>query len=326
MLFSLFLAALTAASAQDIAVATSSVMPTYLALAPSLHDFSRFADGGPDGNWFVGFNNAWIVKLPAAPQGEFAKAYIGARLGRAKTRPNPNKPWVRELIDGKIYMGVSQTPAFSSEQSFFLAETSDLGVEGDPQSFVEGIGPADWFWTEVPLTLVSNSRPNYLIIWSPSKYLVGASSAPIIAGAADEEGASHETRAWNNHSILGVPPRTPVGALETPLNNMSPALAIKLVPAAESEVSVGDFSLQRLAKRSILQFSVACTDLAEAWIEISRDQLDWTRATRYQRKQPFLFSIGNAQLQPGSFVRAAARDSLGKVGHSEALAVPYAAR
>ena len=105
---------------------TSTILPTYLSLAASVNDFGRFADSGSDANWFIGFNNAWIIKLPPAPLGDFSRAFIGAKIGRAKTRPNVDKPWLRELIAGKVYMGVSQTPSFTAEQSFFLAETSDL--------------------------------------------------------------------------------------------------------------------------------------------------------------------------------------------------------
>lgn len=324
MIFSL-LAVLSVAAFSQVDISTSAVMPTYLSLAPSVNDYTRFADGGPDGNWYVGFNNAWIVKLPPAPAGEFSRAFIGAKLGRAKTRPNANKPWVRELIEGRVYMGLSATAAFTSEQSYFLADMKDLPVEGDPQAVVDGVGSAEWFWAEVPVAQINFGKPNYLIIWSPSKYLVRASSSPILAAAAVDE-AGGEPRAWNNRSILGVPPRTPVGSLETPITNMSPALAIKLVPAAESEVSVGDFSLQRLSKRTLVQFSVAGTDVAEAWVETSRDQLDWSRASKTLRQQPYVFSLPNTLLQPGTFVRGAARDSLGKVGQSEATAVPYGAR
>ena len=328
MLFSLLFAAAhlaSVASAQEVSVATSSVMPTYLSLAPNINEFIRFADGGPDGNWYVGYNNAWIVKLPAAPAGDFSHAYIGAKVGRAKTRANPNKPWLRERLEGRLYMGLAQSPAFSSEQSFFLVDAVDLPLEGDAQSFAEGIGASDWFWTEVPLSLVSFKQPNYLIIWSPSKYFVRASSSPILAGAAVEDAPEGgEAHAWNNHSIVGVPPRSPSGALETPLNNMSPGLAIKLVPNAESEVSVGDFALQRVGKRVVVQFSVAGTDISEAWIETSRDQLDWTRASHYRRMQPFIFSLHGEKLTPGTFLRAVARDSLGKVGYSDAIGIPYA--
>lgn len=326
MLPALLLAVALPAAAQDVPVSTSSVMPTYLSLAPSINDFTRFADGGPDYNWYVGFNNAWIVELPPAPQGEFAHAYIGARIGRAKTRAKADKPWLRELIQGQVYMGISQNAGFSSEQSFFLADTADISVEPDPQSVVENLGPAEWFWAEVPLSAVSSTKPNYLIIWSPSKYLVRASSAPILAAAGVEDAQGREPRAWNNRSILGVPPRTPNGALETPLNTLSPALAIKLVPNAESEVSVGDFSLTRAGKKGVVQFSVAGTDIAEAWVESSRDQLDWTRVSRFARKQPFIFSLPSERLAPGTFLRGAARDSLGKLGTSDPLGIPYAPR
>jgi hypothetical protein len=124
------------------ALSTSAIVPTILTLAPSVHDYGRFADGGPDANWYIGFNNAWIVKLPPAPAGDFARAFIGARIGRAKTRPNAQKPWVRETIPGKVYIGISQTPAWSSEKSFFLAETSDIPAEPDPQASVDGVGAA----------------------------------------------------------------------------------------------------------------------------------------------------------------------------------------
>src|SRR5208282_1324933 len=118
------------------ALSTSVVVPTYVTLAPTVHDYTRFADGGPDANWYIGFNNAWIVKLPAAPRGEFPHAFIGAKIGRAKTRPTPGKPWLRESLPGKVYIGISPTASWSSEQSFFLAETADVPAEADPQERV----------------------------------------------------------------------------------------------------------------------------------------------------------------------------------------------
>ena len=37
---------------------------TFRSLAENLNDCGRFSDSGPDSGWYVGFNNAWIVKLP----------------------------------------------------------------------------------------------------------------------------------------------------------------------------------------------------------------------------------------------------------------------
>lgn len=320
------LAAAACAAAADVSITTSSVLPTYVALSPNLNDFIRFADGGSDANWYVGYNNAWIVKLPAAPMGEFARAFLGAKVGRAKTHPNEDKPWIREVIPGKIYMGISQNPSFTSEQSFFLAETGDLPLEADPQAHIDGVGAGEWIWTEVPLAQVSFSRPNYLAIWSPTEYFVRAASAPILAAAAVDDAGSRETSAWNNHSISGVPPRNPVTALETPLATISPALAIKLVPAGETEIEVAAFSSTRIGRRYLLAFSTAGENLAEAWVESSRDRLDWNRLTRIRRRQPFTFSVPVEKYPPaGSYLRGAARDVLGNLGYGEPFPIPYAA-
>ncbi|MBI3551136.1 MAG: hypothetical protein HY077_01345 [Elusimicrobia bacterium] len=323
----LALGAGTASAQPTPAASSTTALPLYLSLSPNINDFMRFASGGPDSNWYIGFNNAWIVKLPAAPMGDYTRAYIGAKIGRAKTRPNANKPWLREIIDGKVYMAISQSPSFASEQSYFLAAASDIPAEPDPQTFVEGVGEAQWFWSEVPISAVSFTRANYLIIWSPTKYFVRASSSPILAAAsAEDSGASPETRAWNNHSITGVPPRNGAAALETPLNTIYPALAIKLISPNDDEISVADFSLSRVGRNAIAQFAVGGDDVIEAWVETSRDQLDWQRLSKLRREPPYLFTLSPEKIAPGNFLRGAAMDSSGNVGHSETFAIPYAPR
>lgn len=331
MIISYFaLAAALAASAADglpTALSTSSIVPTIVTLAPSVHEYERFADGGPDANWYAGFNNAWIVKLPPAPPGDFARAFIGAKLGRAKTRPVAGKPWLREVIPGKVYAGVSGTPAWTSEQSFFLAETRDIPAEADPQARVDGIGGGEWFWAEVPLAQISFTQPNYLIVWSPTNYFTKASSAPILA-AADIEN-SGETRAWLNRSIQGVPPRAKGSSLETPLNTLAPAIAIKLVPPGPDEpaVSVADFTAARVGKSVVVRFSAAGEDIVDAWVEASRDQLEWQRVSRLVRRPPYTFSLpADKAPLPGTYLRGAARDSSGAVGTSEGYMIPYAPR
>jgi hypothetical protein len=332
MIFSHIILALAlpaaAADGLPVALSTSPIVPTYITLAPTVHDYGRFADGGPDDNWYVGFNNAWIVKLPPAPRGEFARAFIGAKIGRAKTRPNGNKPWVRELIPGKAYMAINQVPAFPNDRSFFLAETADMPTEPDAQARVEGVGSGEWFWAEVPLNMVSFNSGNYLAIWSPTNWFTRASSAPILAGADVEDPATaRETRAWNNRNIMGVAPRSTTGALQTPINNIAPALAIKLIPPAPDEpaVNVAEFAAARVGSKVVARFSAAGEDVAEGWVEASRDQLDWTRVSRISRKPPYFFTIPPSRAPAaGTWLRGAARDVSGQVGYSEAWMVPYA--
>ena len=322
-------AALLARAADGLptVLSTSSIVPTIVSLAPTVHDYERFADGGPDANWYVGFNNAWIVKLPPAPAGDFARAFIGAKIGRAKTRPVDGKPWMREIIPGKVYAGVSQTAAWTSEQSFFLAETRDIPAEADPQARVDGVGASEWFWAEVPLTQISFTAPNYLIVWSPTNYFTRASSAPILAAAEIDE-PGRETRAWLNRSVMGVPPRSAGTSLETPLNTLAPAIAIKLVPPGPDEpaVSVADFTVARMGKRVVARFSAAGEDVAEGWVESSRDRLEWARVSRIQRKPPYAFSIPAEKAAPGTFLRGVARDISSATGASDGVMIPYAPR
>lgn len=332
MIFShiLLALALPAAAADGLALSlsTSPIVPTFVTLAPTVHDYGRFADGGPDDNWYVGFNNAWIVKLPPAPKGDFARAFVGAKIGRAKTRPNRDKPWVRELIPGKVYIAINQVPAFPNDRSFFLAETADIPTEPDPQSRVEGVGSGEWYWAEVPLSMVSFNADNYLAIWSPTNWFTRASSAPILAAADIEDPSlARETRAWNNRAIMGVAPRSTTGALQTPINNIAPAIAIKLVPPAPDEpaVNVAEFAAWRAGSKVVARFSAAGEDIAEGWIEASRDQLDWTRISKIVRKPPYMFSIpGPKAPGGGTFLRGAARDISGQTGYSDAYMVPYA--
>jgi hypothetical protein len=301
-------------------VGESGAMPVYMSLADSIHDFGRFADGGSDSNWFVGFNNAWVVKLPPAPEGRWARVFIGAKLGRAKTVPRKDKPWEHRILPGKVYIGVSQRPAFSSEQSFFLADTADIPVEAHESLYLPGIGQSEWFWAEVPRTLVSSERPNYLIVWSPNREFRSAETSPILAAADSSRGG--EPRAWNNHTISGVPPRQEEGALPVPIT-LKPGLAIKLVPASATRVSVSGFSAETNPDGVLGRFSAEGRDVELAWVESSQDQLEWTRVSPYRRSPPYVFRLSyEAVAGKGSWMRGRARDGWGNEGGSAPLFVP----
>src|SRR5438552_1865059 len=68
-------------------VAQTSDYPVFVAQIPNPNDYVLFANSGWDGNWYVGYNNGWVKKLPAVPNGNYARAYLGAKLGRMKTLP-----------------------------------------------------------------------------------------------------------------------------------------------------------------------------------------------------------------------------------------------
>ena len=138
-----------------------------------------------------------------------------------------------------------------------------------------------------------------------------------------------ETRAWLNRSISGVPPRLRGASLETPLNTLAPAIAIKLVPPGPdgAAVSVADFGVAHAGKHVIVRFSAAGEDVAEGWVEASRDQLEWQRVSRIQYRPPYMFSLPPEKAPvPGSFLRGVARDISGALGVSAGYMIPYAPR
>jgi hypothetical protein len=304
----------------DTADVAEGDVPTFVSLGESLRDFKRFANGGPDSNWYIGFNNAWIVKLPPAPEADFKRAFIGAKIGRAKTRPRRGRRRERQAIPGKIYMAISPRPAFSSSGSYFLTETGDIPREVNEKMDIEGTGEARWFWKEVPLGRISTTEPNYLIIWSPTRTFKDAKTAPILAAAQSRQG--EEQRAWINNQLQGVAPRSTSRTLQVPIS-LKPALAIKLVPEPGGEVVVSDLSTRPSEKDVIVEFSTEGKNLAAAWVEISTDELAWRRITREQRVPPFAFRVSRELIPTkGAYIRGAARDILAVEGRSDNMFLP----
>lgn len=310
-----FIAYPRAQSFADNRAATTNALPIFISLVENINDFGRFADGGPDENWYVGFNNAWIVQLPSIAPGQYDRVFIGAKLGRAKTRQKHGRPWEREIIPGKIYVGISQTPFFSHDQSFFLVETPDIPLEPDARTYIQGSGQSQWFWAEIPRNLASFSKPNYLIVWSPTENFNSAATAPILAAAAERAAAGSAPHAWVNRSIQGVPPRKDSGNPGNPLSQLAPALAMKLVAPNDASVLVSDCSVERGETQFRISFSVFAENPEKAWLEISPDQLDWERLSKILRQPPYIFSVPLDQIPArGAYLRGVARDMLGNEG------------
>ncbi|MFH1620384.1 MAG: hypothetical protein ABIG11_10855 [bacterium] len=299
--------------------AIKAPVPTYLSINPDLNEYYLYADGGWDGHWYVGYNSCWIVKLPPAAPGNYSRTFMGAKLGRAKTTSVAGNAWEKAPLPGKIYMSLSQSPSFSSEQNYFLTEAADIPFEPSPNDNVRGTGPSEWFWAEVPLSQVSSEKPNYLAIWSSSEYFTSSSSSPIIAGA--ETQARQET-VWLNRSVRGVPPRDAENALEIPVFYLQPALAIKMIPPNEYKVLLKGFMASISASNVVTSFSAIGQDIRGAWMEISHDKFDWQRISRVLARPPYSFTFDRTQLPSDLYyLRAAAVDSLENTGYSREITV-----
>lgn len=293
-------------------------LPVYLSELSNLNDYSVFANGGWDGNWYVGFNACWMEEIPQPPEGEYDKVFVGAKLGRAKTRRVPGRPiWEKEAIPGLIYIAVSSTPAWKSNQQYFLASSEDIPLEPDAENALEGVGESRWFWAEVPKETINFDGPNYVALWSPSEYFVSVASSPIIAGGW----GSKKANSWISNDTKGYPPNKPEDATKTAITVFEPAIAMKLVPAGatqELKVSVASIKEGRdktSNKTFILEINGKNID--RAWLEISADGKKWEKIGRAAYSVPYMLTLLGDKMPEGKIkVRACVSDVWGDRAYS----------
>ena len=298
--------------------ARSAPVPAYFAPERNLNRYYLYADGGFHADWYVGYNNCWVIKLPPVPTGGYAKAFIGAKLGRAKIKSWPNS-WDTDPIPGKIYMALNQAPTFNSDHTYFLVDAADLPREPLPNDSLDGVDSSRWLWAEVPLSRVSAEKDNYLALWASSRYFISASSAPILAAAMSQGGGED---VWLNRSIKGNAP-SGEGVLETPISGIKPAMAVKLVPVNGYKVLIKGFSAELTDEEIGVSFTAIGEDIRSAWLEVSYDKFDWQRVTRYFFRAPYFWTFGRAAISKDMFyLRAAAVDSLENIGYSMEITVP----
>lgn len=297
-----------------------SPVPVYTALVKDMSRFYMYANGGFNADWYVGYNNCWIVRLPPMAVGAYSKAFIGAKIGRAKIMSWPMS-WDKSVIPGKVYLAISQKPEFGADNMYFLIDSADLPLEPLPNDTLDSIDSAQWFWTEVPLSRISAEKPNYLAAWSSSRYFISSSSAPIIAAAPSDD---TDENVWLNRAIKGNPPSGD-GVLETPISGLKPAIAIKLVPKNDYRVIIKGFQAELDDDRVLISFSAIGEDIRAAWIELSYDKFDWQKTGRLLFRAPFFLSFGRDELSKDMFyLRAAAVDGLENIGYSKEIIIPAA--
>jgi hypothetical protein len=260
-----------------------------------------------------------MEELPPAPISVYRKAYIGVKLGRAKTQMVAGKPqWEKEPIPGSIYVALSSTPAWKGAEKYFLADSRELPVEADPENAQTGVGEARWFWAEVPLTAVSTSAPNYVAVFSPSEYFVSTASSPIIAAGW----GSQKVNTWMNTDVRGYAPMRASDALKTPITVFEPAIAMKLIPALGTEKTIKvliDHIADGRAKTADKVFvaDIAGDGIERAWLEISADGKHWEKQGRALYSAPYMLTLKAANLPDGKvLVRIAAADIWENTGYS----------
>jgi hypothetical protein len=272
--------------------------PVFVAKSPNPNDYNLFANSGWDGNWYVGFNTCWIKKLPPIPPGDYARAYVGAKLGRMKLIVNPTNVWDKRPIPGTIYTAIASTTAWSRDHSYLLTQTGMIPLEGDAESAIEGTGEAEWFWVEVPLRNVNLSGANYVALWSPTPALITVSSSPVLA--ASWGGKDQDT--WLTRDIHGAPPSAP--SQGTPISYFQPAIALKLIPKGPAHpiaIQVVDWkNTTGEHPKPVVSARVAGDSIERVWVEYFTDvNHTWSTVGRPLGKAPYVFTLDTARLPPG---------------------------
>lgn len=307
------------------------LFPVFVASRANPNDYAAFATSGWDGNWYVGYNNIWIKKLPPIPPGRYAHAYLGAKVGRAKLLPPVGRPPVFTPIPGSLWMAIASTPAWTADDKRFLSSTHDIPAEGSPEYPLEITGEAQWFWTEIPLSSVHRDQDNYVALWSDTPGLTSVSSSPVLAAAV----GGKDNGTWILNNAAGAPPSVPRSPPGTPISFFQPAIALKLIPEQTAhqapKVSLISWTpgTPDLPK-PVLTANVQGASIDHVWVEylasgIRRGdvvQPTWKPVGRPLWKAPFTFTLAQEELPQGKVqLRVAALDDWGAKGVSDAFTI-----
>lgn len=275
----------------------------YVSLIKDISDYYLYANGGFYADWYVGYNNAWIVKLSSITTYGYQKAYIGVKLGRAKNKSYPDSNDLSP-VDGKILVSISQSPIFPS-YSYVLCENQDIPFEPLESDSIKGVDSAKWFWAEIPLNRISQEKENYIAVWSQSKEFISSNRAPIIAAGYLDDGLEN---VWVNHSIKGALPSNE-SALEMSIGGIKPAVIIKLISENDYKVVIKNFSYEKTNSGYTFSWNAIGTDIYRSWIEISYDRLEWKKIKDYLYSPPYFLTFKSDELPKDVFyLRACAND------------------
>ena len=290
-------------------LATSELLyPVIVSELENLNDFDLFATSGWDGNWYVGYNHAWVTRLPKAPEGNYVKAYLGAKLGRAKNvmrrkleRARAHFVRLKDLPDDERdmsakqlgYGGFKEIGEKIEEWEKKLSSPNSgkiyIGISSSPHwdekhSFflvseedipVEGDpeealeGVGEARWFWVEI-------PLNLVNFDRENYIAiwspdeSLNSAQVSPILASGWGRN-EINTWLDENSEGKPP----SSLSRSVAVFEPALAIKLVPPNKRAVSVEILNIidgEEIREKRPVWASVSGEDVVRVWLEISKNE------------------------------------------------------
>ncbi|MFH1415233.1 MAG: hypothetical protein ABIH89_04010 [Elusimicrobiota bacterium] len=271
----------------------------FIAELPTPGEYTLFANGGWDGNWFVGYKHRWVSELPPVTDNWYAGVYLGAKLGRALTaeqiREIKTKRTGKQNPDTgpyRILIGISDSPGQKPTVSKLLVMTDNIPLEGSGMSAVEGISDSRWFWVKVDKSMLITDKPNYVHVWSDDEGLDASDVAPVLAGGL---GSNKNT---NSYLVKGEK--------EDEIRNIKyfePAIAIKLVgknpPRPDIDITAFEQHPVR-PQRYLVRTSVTGRRIMEVWVQIF-DGSEWKDTGWPVTRPPYDIVFDYSKLPPGGY-------------------------
>jgi hypothetical protein len=306
---------------QAASTATLSALdfPVFVSSRENPNDFSVFANSGWDGNWFVGYNSCWILKLPPIPAGQYTRAYLGARLGRMKVLPPEGRPPQFRPVPGTLFMAIASTAAWPADRATPLATTAEIPLEGHSEYPMEGAAESRWLWTPIPLSQINFSGDNFVVLYSTSPALVNIASSPVLAAAVGGQNPG----TWLVNDCKGHPPTKPQATPGTPLSFFQPALALKLIPAGPAHPLRVRLLFWREAEtpggKPVISAAVEGDSVSGVWLEYQTSK-GWTAVGAVQTHAPYVFTVDPKSL---SGPRARLRVVAANIWEERTLSSPF---
>ncbi len=287
---------------------------------PAPGEYSLFAGGGWDGNWYVGYTQKWVAVLPPVDTQGYERAFAGACLGRAKTlgqmrevikiMAEEEELSVPELPErpGRIKIGVSNS-IDNIPSGSLLAATDEIPLEGSPVEAWRDVGGSRWFFTEIDINDISSAAENLVFLFSNDRFLDTTAVAPILA-AGIGSGEDENTYIIKDNGEKSV------------IRYFKPAIAIKLVEADSPEpfIEISEFKRHpHIAAAHSVITDVRGENITRVWLEID-DGSGWRKTGHPQQNPPYDLIFENSHLNPGNYkIRAAAGNWWENVSYSQEI-------
>jgi hypothetical protein len=301
--------------------AADSPQPVYVP-ERNPHEYTLFANGGWDGNWYVGYDTCWVRKLPALPAGNFERAYLGARVGRAKLQRTGKAYHDISPIPASLYIALSDTTTWKKEHTYPLVQAAQLPWEPSFEETLTGVGESDWFWTEVPLAALQSKRDLFIALGASTPGFVSVSSSPILAAAWGNKSGN----TWIIRNLKGAPPEKSQ-AMDA-ISVFDPAIVLKLIPKGPSrllKVQLHGWTPGTVENPiSTILAHVSGDAVTRVWLEAqpAAKKTSWLPIGQALRKPPYRIPVPQTQLPLGRVrLRVGAANEWEDVVYSTAFTV-----